>query len=157
MRYHFDLSTSQRLRDNPRRGIGFDEAQEIFTRPYYLDQRLDVAGQYRAIGRVGERICSLIFEIREDEQCEFYHYLHPITLWISTLEEEELLPKEIESPKPPTADEIAEFADSGVSVSRFFTNNGRKMAPILPDNEDAVIESLMRQNLEQLCQERKKQ
>ncbi|MGA2887022.1 MAG: hypothetical protein ABSE51_03160 [Terracidiphilus sp.] len=157
MRYHFDLSISQRLRDDPSRGIGFDEALEIFTHPYYLDQRSDVAGQYRAIGRVGERICSLVFEISEDEQCEFYHYIHPVTLWISSREEEELLPEAIESPQPPTADEIAELADSGVSVSRFFTNNGRTMPPILPRKEDALIESLRRQNLEQLCLDRKKQ
>jgi len=50
MRFHFDARKSQRLRANPKRGIGFEEAQEIFSRPYYLDQRSDVAEQYRAIG-----------------------------------------------------------------------------------------------------------
>jgi uncharacterized DUF497 family protein len=33
MRYHFDPRKSQLLRQNPKRGIGFEEAQEIFTRP----------------------------------------------------------------------------------------------------------------------------
>jgi uncharacterized DUF497 family protein len=34
MRFDFDSRKSQRLRANPRRGIGFEEAQEIFGRPY---------------------------------------------------------------------------------------------------------------------------
>jgi uncharacterized DUF497 family protein len=87
MRFHFDPRKSQRLRENPRRGIGFEEARKIFERPYYLDQRSDLPEQYRAIGWVGERIYSLIFEIREDAEGEFYHL---VTLWKSTREEEEL-------------------------------------------------------------------
>jgi len=87
MRFHFDLRKSLRLKENPRRGIGFDEAQEIFTRPYYLDQITDFPEQYRAIGWVGERLFSLIFEIREDAEGEFYHLL---TLWKATRGEEEL-------------------------------------------------------------------
>jgi uncharacterized DUF497 family protein len=87
MRFHFDLRKSQRLSENPRRGIGFEEAQKIFARPYYLDQRSDVPEQYRAIGWVGERLYSLIYEMREDEEGEFYHL---VTLWKSTREEEEL-------------------------------------------------------------------
>jgi uncharacterized DUF497 family protein len=87
MRFHFDPRKSQRLRANPHRGIGFEEAQEIFARPYYLDQRLDVPEQYRAIGWVGQGLYSLVFEIREDDEGEFYHL---VTLWKSTREEEEL-------------------------------------------------------------------
>lgn len=66
MRFHFDARKSNKLRANPKRGIGFEEAQEIFTHPYYLDARSDVPEQYRAIGWVGERMYSLIFEIRRD-------------------------------------------------------------------------------------------
>jgi uncharacterized DUF497 family protein len=87
MRFHFDARKSRRLRVNPHRGIGFEEAQEIFAHPYYLDQRSDLPEQYRAIGWVGERLYSLIFEIREDDEGEFYHL---VTLWKSTREEEEL-------------------------------------------------------------------
>jgi uncharacterized DUF497 family protein len=87
MRFDFDPRKSQMLRANPRRGICFEEAQEIFARPYYLDQRLDLPEQYRAIGWVGQRLFSLIFEMREDNEGEFYHL---ITLWKSTSEEEEL-------------------------------------------------------------------
>jgi hypothetical protein len=36
---------------------------------------------------VGERLYSLIFEVREDEEGEFYHL---VTLWKSTREEEDL-------------------------------------------------------------------
>jgi uncharacterized DUF497 family protein len=87
MRFHFDPRKSQRLRGNPRRGIGFEEAQEIFTRPYYQDQRSDVPEQYRAIGWVGDRLFSLIFEVREDEEGEYYHL---VTLWKTTREEKKL-------------------------------------------------------------------
>lgn len=87
MRFRFDAAKSRKLRKNPRRGIGFEEAQEIFTHPYYLDQRLEMPEQCRAIGWVNGRLYSLIFEIREDNQGE---YCHPVTLWKATREEREL-------------------------------------------------------------------
>jgi uncharacterized DUF497 family protein len=87
VRFHFDARKSQKLRANPRRGIGFEEAREIFVHPYYLDQRSDVPEQYRAIGWVGERLYSLIFEVRRDAEGE---YLHLVTLWKATREEREL-------------------------------------------------------------------
>ena len=87
MRFRFDARKSRRLRANPRRGIGFEEAQEIFTHPYYLDQRSDVPEQYRAVGWVGERLYSLIFEIREDAEGEYFHL---VTLWRATREEQKL-------------------------------------------------------------------
>jgi uncharacterized DUF497 family protein len=87
MRFHFDPRKSQRLRENPKRGIGFEEAQEIFARPYYQDQRSDVPEQHRAIGWVGDRLFSLILEVRVDEEGEYYHL---VTLWKSTRDEEKL-------------------------------------------------------------------
>ena len=87
MRFHFDARKSRRLRANPHRGIGFEEAQEIFSRPYYLDQRSDVPEQYRAIGWVGDRLYSVIFEVREDREGEYYHL---VTLWKATQEEQQL-------------------------------------------------------------------
>lgn len=68
MRFSYDFRKSQLLRANPRRGIGFEEAQELFLRPYWLDQRSDAPEQYRAIGWVGDRLYSVLFEIREDDQ-----------------------------------------------------------------------------------------
>ena len=90
MRFLFDPRKSERLRSNPRRGIGFEEAQQIFDRSYYLDQSSDFPEQYRAIGWVGGRLFSLIYEIREDDEGEFYHL---VTLWKSTRNEEELYAK----------------------------------------------------------------
>ena len=87
MRFHFDPRKSRQLRTNPRRGIGFEEAQAIFARPYYLDQRSDLPEQFRAIGWVGTTLYSLIFEVREDEEREYYHL---VTLWKSTREEQRL-------------------------------------------------------------------
>jgi uncharacterized protein len=45
MRFQFDVRKSKRLRANPKRGIGFGEAQQIFSQPYYLDQRNDMPEQ----------------------------------------------------------------------------------------------------------------
>jgi uncharacterized DUF497 family protein len=87
MRLHFGPRKSKQLRKNPKRGIGFEEAQEIFARPYYLDQRSDLPEQFRAIGWVGALLYSLIFEVREDEEGEFYHL---VTLWKATREERRL-------------------------------------------------------------------
>ena len=47
----------------------------------------DVPEQFRAIGWVGERLYSVIFEIREDAEGEF---LHLVTLWKATSEERKL-------------------------------------------------------------------
>ncbi len=84
MRFSFDPRKSKRLRANKRRGIGFEEAQEVFSRSYWLDQRSDVPEQYVAIGWVGDGLYSVIFEVREDEDGEI---LHLVTLWRSTKEE----------------------------------------------------------------------
>jgi len=57
-------------------------------------------------------------------------------------EEENCMTKAPESPKPPTADEIAELADHGKDVSRFFTNADRKMTPIQRVNVDFALPML---------------
>jgi uncharacterized DUF497 family protein len=87
MRFHFDERKSKRLRANPKRGSGFEEAEEIFLHPYYLDQRSDLREQYRAIGGVGERLYALIFEVREDKEGEYYHL---VTLLRATRQEQQL-------------------------------------------------------------------
>ena len=87
MRFHFDSAESRKLKANPKRGIGFEEAQQIFSQTYYLDQRSDIPEQYRAIGWVSQQLYYVIFEIREDNEGEFYHL---VTLWKSTKEEEAL-------------------------------------------------------------------
>jgi len=84
VRFTFDPRKSRRLRSNPKRGIGFEEAREIFARPYWLDRRSDVPEQFVAVGWVGDRLFSVIFVVRQDEEGEI---LHLVTLWKSTKEE----------------------------------------------------------------------
>jgi uncharacterized DUF497 family protein len=84
MRFSFDPRKSKRLSANPKRVIGFEEAQEVFSRPYWLDRRSDVPEQYLAVGWVGDRLFSVIFEFRQEEETEI---LHLVTLWKSTKEE----------------------------------------------------------------------
>jgi hypothetical protein len=78
--------------------------------------------------------------------------------------------KTLEPTKPVTADEIADMADRGEDISRFFTNSGKMMPPIQRVNVDfalpmleeldeqarslnisrqAVIKTLLRQGLDQ--------
>jgi uncharacterized DUF497 family protein len=64
-----------------------EEVQEVFSHPYYQDQRSDVPEQYRAIGWVSERLYTVIFEVREDQAGEYYHL---VTLWKATKEEQQL-------------------------------------------------------------------
>ena len=85
MRFTFDAVKSRKLKAS--RGVGLDEAQEIWTHPYYLDQRLEVPEQYRAIGWVKGKLYSVIFEVREDKDGE---YNHLVTLWRATTAEEKL-------------------------------------------------------------------
>ena len=86
MRFEFDKKKSQQLRNNPKRKIGFEEAQEIW------DQRADNPKQYRAIVWVKDKLYSMIFEIREDEEGEYYHL---VTLWKSTSQEKILYEENI--------------------------------------------------------------
>jgi len=46
------------------------------------------------------------------------------------------MPKTLESPKPLSADQIAELADKGENVSRYFTRKGKMMPPIQRVNVD---------------------
>jgi uncharacterized DUF497 family protein len=78
VRFHFNKAKSEALRKNPKRGIGFEEGQEIFSHPYYQDQRCDESEQYRAIGWVKGKLYSLVFEIREDGLGEYYHFGNPV-------------------------------------------------------------------------------
>ncbi len=83
MRFSFDTRKSARLKPNPRRGVGFEEVKELFLHPYWLDQRSNVPEHFRAIGWVGDRLYSVIFEVREDRVGEV---LYLVTLWRSTRE-----------------------------------------------------------------------
>lgn len=68
-------------------GSGSKKRWELFSQPYYQDNRSDLPEQHRAIGWVGERLYTVIFEVREDEEGDFYHL---VTLWKATREERTL-------------------------------------------------------------------
>jgi len=55
-----------------------------------LDQRSDAPEQFRAIGWVSGALYSVIFEVREDEQGEYYHL---VTLWKAPRQEQNLYEK----------------------------------------------------------------
>jgi uncharacterized DUF497 family protein len=79
MRFKYDTRKSNHLRK--KRGIGFEEAKELFDGPYFLDQVLDDPEQWVAIGWVKSTLHSVIYEEREDEEGLYYHL---VTLWKST-------------------------------------------------------------------------
>lgn len=79
MRFRFDKAKSRRLR--ARRGIGFEEAVELFYAPYFLDRLVGEPEQWVAIGWVDARLYTMVFEERTDDEGEYYHL---VTLWKST-------------------------------------------------------------------------
>lgn len=90
MRFKFDRKKSEKLRKDPRRRIGFDEVREIWNHYHYVDCRSDDPNQFRAIGWVQGKLYSVIYEVREDKDGEYYHL---VTLWKSTKQEEKLYEK----------------------------------------------------------------
>jgi uncharacterized DUF497 family protein len=84
VRFKFDRSKSRLVKQKP--GVSLSEAQEIFDQVYLVDQKNDDPEQFRAIGWCGGRLCSVIFEIRQDTDGE-YHNL--VTAWKATEEEEQ--------------------------------------------------------------------
>jgi len=84
MRFKYDRRKSEKLRRNRTRGIGFDQAQELWEKPYYLDRRSDLPEQWRAIGWVEGKLYTVIYEERTDREGD---YLRLVTLWKSTREE----------------------------------------------------------------------
>ena len=84
MRFEFDRANSRTVKR--KRGVSLKAAQQIFDQTYLVDQRNDNPEQSRAIGWCDGRLCSVIFEIRLDEQGEYYHL---VTAWKATTEEEQ--------------------------------------------------------------------
>jgi len=84
LRFAFDRAKSRAVKR--KHGVSLIEAQEIFDQTYLIDQRNDDPEQYRAIGWCGGRLCAVIFEVRKDNQGEYYHL---VTAWKATKEEEQ--------------------------------------------------------------------
>ena len=136
MRIRFDKLKSERLRKNLKRGIGFEEVQEIFQHPYFEDCRSDNPEQFRAIGWVKGKLFLVIYEVREDEEGDYYHF---VTLWKSTPRRKNFMKKTYNKP---TADKIADMADKGENISRYFTNKGKMKYPTQRVNVDFTVEML---------------
>ncbi len=81
MRIKFDKKKSQQLRNDPRRKIGFEEAQELFNQVFIEDQHIDYPNQWRATGWVQRELYTIVYEEREDKDGEYYHL---VTLWKAT-------------------------------------------------------------------------
>ena len=84
MRFDFDRSKSRTVKQ--KHGISLNEAKQIFDQVYLVDRKSDDPEQFRAIGWCADRLCSVIFEIRRDQQGEYYHL---VTAWKATKEEEQ--------------------------------------------------------------------
>jgi uncharacterized DUF497 family protein len=87
LRFHFDARKERKLKADRERGIGFAEAEEIFCHHYFLRHRSEIPEQFCATGWVKGRMYSLVYEIRRDQEGEFYHL---VTLWKATKEEIDL-------------------------------------------------------------------
>ena len=66
-------------------GVSLEEAQEVFDQVYLVNQRSDDQEQFRAIGWSHDRLCSVIFAIRQDAEGEYYHL---VTAWQSAQQEQ---------------------------------------------------------------------
>ena len=84
MRFEFDKSKSRTVKRD--HGVSLEEAQESFDQAYLVDRKSDDPEQYRAVGWCGGRLCSVIFEIRQDAKGE---YCRLVTAWKATKEEEQ--------------------------------------------------------------------
>jgi uncharacterized protein len=137
VRFEFDADKNEEVKR--KHGVSLKEAQEIFDQVYLVDQKSDDPEQFRAIGWSRSRLCSVIFEVRQDADGEYYHL---VTAWKSTREEEKVMPK---TSKPgPTADQIAEMASRGDDVSRYFTNKFTVVRPVRRVNVD-LTEGMLRE------------
>jgi uncharacterized DUF497 family protein len=81
MRIKFDKKKSEQLRNDPRRKIGFEEAQELFDSLFIEDQHIDFLHQWRATGWVQGELYTIVYEERKDKDGEYYHL---VTLWKAT-------------------------------------------------------------------------
>ncbi len=84
MRCRFNRKKSRDVKR--KHGVSLKEAQEIFDQVHIVDQRSDDPEQFRAIGWCQGILCSVIFEIRDDSEGQYYHL---VTAWKATIDEEQ--------------------------------------------------------------------
>ena len=81
------VDTRKSLAVQRRHGISLEQAQAIFNQVYVFDRKSDDPEQYRAIGWYEGGLSSVIYEMRQDRQGEYFHL---ITAWRATAREEEI-------------------------------------------------------------------
>jgi uncharacterized DUF497 family protein len=84
MRFEFNRKKSRNVKR--KHGVSLGEAREVFDQVYLVDRKSDDPEQFRAIGWCRGRLCSVIFEVRNDSDGEYYHL---VTAWKATRQEEE--------------------------------------------------------------------
>jgi uncharacterized DUF497 family protein len=90
MRIQYDASKN--LEVLRKHGVSLEQAREIFDQTYIVDAKNDDPEQFRAIGWSQGRICSVIFEVRQDSRGEYYHL---VTAWKATKEEVKAYAKQV--------------------------------------------------------------
>ena len=90
MRFRFDAEKNSEVL--LKHGVSLEAAQEIFDQAHLVDRKNDNPEQFRAIGWSGGRLCSVIFEIRQDAGGEFHHL---VTAWKATRQEEEAYAEQV--------------------------------------------------------------
>jgi len=140
LRFKFDKTKSRRLRTM--RGIGFEEVQELFYTPYFLDQLDGEPEQWVAIGWVNARLYTVVYEERPTRWAT-------TTIWSPSGERPPPKGRSMKkaSRRRPSAEQIARSAERGEDVTRYFAGKGRMMPPLQrPDvqrvNVDFTVEML---------------
>jgi uncharacterized DUF497 family protein len=87
MRFKYDRQKSERLRQDPGRRVGFEEAIELWNQVFCIDQRSMSPEQWRAVGWIRGDLYAVIFEERTDEDGD---YVHLVTLWRATKQERKI-------------------------------------------------------------------
>jgi len=90
MRFEYDPTKNRGVKR--KHGVSLREAQEIFDQTYLVDKKNDFPEPFRAIGWCERRLCSVIFEIRQDAQGDYYHL---VTAWKANKEEEQSYAKNV--------------------------------------------------------------
>ena len=94
MFFDWDEKKSAKLKRNPKRAFSFEEVSELFSKPYFVNQRNDDSEQYFAVGWVKDVLVTVVFEYRifylEESEIEG---IHLVTYWRSTKEERSLYEK----------------------------------------------------------------
>ena len=84
MRFDFDPAKSREVKR--KHGVSLEEAIEIFDQTYLVDQKNNDPQQFRATGWCGGRLCSVIYEVRQDLAGEYHHL---IIAWKAAKQEEQ--------------------------------------------------------------------